>query len=377
MNKSSLHFLEHLSDIPGPSGFEREVALAIRDYVQPHVDNMATDKMGSLVFTKRGSTDSPTILLPGHIDEIGFVITSINPDGCISFNNLGYWSDYTLAGQRVQLMTRKCMVRGVIVSPPPPHVSDKNGGRPSLQNMQIDIGASNKEEVVEMGVRPGDAVVPESKFFTAVKPRFRNGIREGERTLAFGKALDNRIGAYLAAELMRTLAEGRIGHPNVLVGAATVQEEVDERGARTVANMVRPDLALVLDVDMAGDVPGMTAQQAPSKMGEGVTITVWDSYMIPNQPLKELCIRTCEEKGIPYQLSYSKGGTDAGSIHMSNIGVPSIVLGPAVRHIHTHVGIVDLADVEATLRLLVELVQVLDAKTVESLTSIGGLKCGL
>jgi putative aminopeptidase FrvX len=377
MNQSSLQFLEHLSDLPGPSGFEREVVLAIRDHVRPHVDGMATDKMGSLVFTKKGSADAPTILLPGHIDEIGFVITSINDDGCISFNNLGYWSEYTLAGQRVQLMTRRGMVRGVIVAPPPPHAGDKNGGRPTMPGMQIDIGASNREEVVEMGVRPGDAVVPESKFFTAVKPRFRNGNREGERALAFGKALDNRIGAYLAAELMRTLAEARIDHPNTLVGAATVQEEVDERGARTIANMVRPDLALVLDVDMAGDVPGMTPQLAPSKMGEGVTITVWDSYMIPNQPLKELCIRTCEEKGIPHQLSYSKGGTDAGSIHMSNIGVPSIVLGPPVRHIHTHVGIVDLADVEATLRLLIELVQVLDKKTVESMTSIGGLKCGL
>ncbi len=104
-------------------------------------------------------------------------------------------------------MTRKGLVHGVIVSPSPPHVSDKNGEKPAMQNMQIDIGASNKDEVVVMGVRPGDAVVPDSKFFIAVKPRLRDGIREGERALAFGKALDNRIGAFLAAELMRTLAD--------------------------------------------------------------------------------------------------------------------------------------------------------------------------
>ena len=141
--------------------------------------------------------------------------------------------------------------------------------------------------------------------------------------------------------------------------------------------MIRPDVALVIDVDVAGDVPGYTPHTAPTKMGEGVSITVWDSYMIPNQPLKELCIGICERKGIPYQLSYSKGGTDAGSIHTSNVGVPTIVLGPPVRHIHTHVGIGDLADIEATMGLLVELTKVLDKKTVGSLTSIGGLKCGL
>jgi endoglucanase len=378
MNLNSLRFLERLSDLPGPSGFEREVALALKDYVHPYVGDMCTDKMGSLLFTKEGSSDSPTVLVAGHIDEVGFVVTSINEGGCISFNNLGYWSELTLAGQRVHIMTKKGMIPGVIVPPPPTHSGDaKAGTKSNAGGMQIDIGASNKEEVTAMGVRSGDAVVPDSKFSTTVKPRFRSGKRDGKRTLAFGKALDNRVGVFLAAEMMKTLTESKIKHPNRLVGAATVQEELDERGARTTVNMVKPDVALVLDVDMAGDVPGMTPQQAPSLMGEGVTITVWDSLMVPNQPLKELCIDICERKGIPYQMSYSKGGTDAGSIHTSNIGVPSVVLGPPVRHIHSHVGIVDLADIQATLDLLIELVKVLDQKTVDSFTSIGGLRCGL
>jgi endoglucanase len=237
--------------------------------------------------------------------------------------------------------------------------------------MFVDIGASNKDEAEAMGVRIGDAIVPDSSFYSITKKAFKDGKPNGERTLIFGKAFDNRISTFLATEVIRALKERKIAHPNKVVGAATVQEEVGLRGARTAANYVKPDLAIILDVDIAGDVPGIEVQQAPAKMGEGVAVITFDASMIPNQPLKELVIDVCEKNKIPYQLAaVAAGGTDGGQIHLANIGIPSIVVSVPTRHIHSHVGVIDMADVENGLRLVIELLKVLDRKTVDSLTAI-------
>ena len=129
-------------------------------------------------------------------------------------------------------------------------------------------------------------------------------------------------------------------------------------------------LALVLDVDIAGDVPGIEPHQAPAKMSEGVAITVFDASMIPNQALKDMVIGICDRNKIPYQLTHvAMGGTDGGPIHTSNIGTPSIAIGVPTRHIHSHVGVIDTADIDWTLRLVIELVKALDGKAVSALTS--------
>lgn len=372
MDKESLKFLEEFCNSFGPAGFERESTIVFKDYVKRWSDSVYSDRIGSLVFEKKGSAESPTVLLPGHIDEIGFIITSINSLGYLTFHQLGGWFDQTLLGQRVTVMTKKGNMRGVIAVKPP-HLMDEEERKKVVtkDKMFIDIGCSNKDEAEEMGVRVGDAVVPDSTFYLMKKRSFKDGKYVGNRSLAFGKGFDDRLGAFIAAQAVKTLVEKKIEHPNRVVGAATVQEEVGTRGARTVANLIKPDVAIVLDVDIAGDVPGLEAKDAPAKMGEGVGITTYDATMIPNQALKELTIEVCEKQRIPYQLTHvAGGGTDAGPIHMGNIGCPSIVLGPATRHIHSHVGIVDLADVENCIKLVVELVKVLDAKRVDSLVTV-------
>jgi endoglucanase len=150
-----------------------------------------------------------------------------------------------------------------------------------------------------------------------------------------------------------------------------VQEEVGTRGAKTVANSVKPDVAIIVDVDIAGDVPGIDPILAPAHMGQGLAITIWDGGMIPNQPLKELVFSICEKKNIPYQMSYVKGGsTDGMAIHVANTGVPTIAIGIPVRHIHSHVGVFDLRDQENSIKLCLELVKSMDQETVESFTKI-------
>ncbi len=372
MDKESWKFLQELCDIPGPSGFEAAATRLMKDYAGNYCDRVFTDKLGNTMFEKVGQKDGPTVLLAGHVDECGFIITGVNPQGYLAFSQLGGWFDQVLLGQRVLVHTRKGVLNGVIACKPP-HLMESEEAKKVVtkDRMFIDIGACNKDEVEAMGVRLGDAVTPDSRMFTVEKKAYKDGKPIGKRTIVFGRALDNRLGAFAAVELLKAIKKGGVKHPNRLVAAATVQEEVGLRGAKTVAASTDPDVAIVLDVDIAGDVPGIDPLQAPARMGEGVSITVYDGTLIPNQPLKELVISICERKKIPYQLAYViRGGTDGGSIHTSLTGVPTVVIGVPTRHIHSHVGLFDTADLKACMKLIVELAKALDRRTVDSFTAL-------
>lgn len=186
-----------------------------------------------------------------------------------------------------------------------------------------------------------------------------------------GKAFDDRIGAFIISEAMRRMREQRLPHDNFVYGAATVQEEVGLRGAQTITHVVSPDIAIVLEVDIAGDVPGIKPQDALSKMGKGPSLLTFDGSMIPNQPFKGYVIDVAKQAQIPLQLSQMRGGgTDAGRVHVGKAGCPSVVIGIPTRHIHSHVGLLSLKDVENGVRLVIELVKRLDAETVDGFTAL-------
>jgi endoglucanase len=361
-NEGMIQTLKALSESFGPAGFELETAKIVKEAVYPYSDEITTDKLGSVIFRKNGKTDRPRVLLAGHIDEVGFVVSGIDKEsGFLTFNTIGGWFDQVLLSQRVVVRTMKGDIQGIIAAKPP-HVLPEEEAKQVVkrENMFIDIGATSFQEAIDMGVRIGDPVVPWSPFTT---------IRDGK--VAIGKGFDDRIGALIAIEAFRRIRENKIEHPNTLYGAATVMEEVGLRGAATVAHVVAPDVALVLEVDIAGDVPGIKPYQAPAKMGLGPTILTFDASMIPNQRLKEFMIRLAEETKIPYQLSQiARGGTDAGRIHIDRAGCPSIVLGVPTRHIHSHVGMISIQDLENAIRLVIEAIKRLDNKTVTSFTSI-------
>lgn len=367
-----MKLLEELTNCFGPSGFEKEPARIMKNYVSKFADEVHTGKLGSLMFTRKGAYDSPVVLLPGHIDEVGFIISSINKLGFLTFNPLGGWFDQVLLGQRVIVRTEKGLIPGVIASKPPHLLPAAEREKVVLkEKMFIDIGASNDDEAKAMGVRIGNPVIPDSHFSTMEKQVFKDGKKRGKDTIAIGKAFDDRIGAWTAAEVVRTLAEKKISHPNTVVGAATTQEEVGLRGARTTAFVTKPDVCITLEVDISGDVPGIEPNEAPTKMGLGPSLTTYDSSMIPNQALVDLVIKTADKAKIPYQLSQiARGGTDAGVIHIANAGCPSVVIGVPTRHIHSHVGLFSMTDAENCVKLVVEVVKKLDKKTVAGFTEI-------
>lgn len=361
LDEKATNIMKRMMESFGPSGFERETAQIIKKYMTDYSDKILRDKLGSLIFVAEGESERPHILLAGHVDEVGFVISGIDETGFLSFNTLGGWWDQVLLSQRVVVRTKKGDIHGVVAAKPP-HLLTEEERKKVLErrDMFIDVGATSREETEEMGVKIGDPVVPWSPFSL---------IRDGK--IAMGKAFDDRIGAFIIMESMRRIKEDKIEHPNTVFGAATVQEEVGLRGAQTVSHVVDPDVGIVLEVDIAGDVPGIKPHEAPTKVGKGPTLLTYDSSMIPNQPLKEFVIETAEKAGIPLQLSQiARGGTDAGRIHLNRAGCPSAVISVPTRHIHSHVGLLGLDDVENAVKLVVELIKKLDRKTVESFTSI-------
>jgi endoglucanase len=270
---------------------------------------------------------------------------------------LGGWWDQVLLGHRVTIKTSQGDVIGVLGAKPP-HLLDAEERKKIVEktDMYIDVGACSEDEVRELGVRPGDPIIPVSEFTVMANPG-----------VYLSKAFDNRLGCALAAQTLRQVAED--GHPNTAYAVGTVQEEVGLRGAKTSAFVVEPDVAIILEVDIAGDVPGIKPEESSIKMGGGPTMLVYDARMIPNLKLRNMVIALAEELDIPLQFSAMSGGaTDGGMIHIHNEGVPSVVIGVPTRHIHSHNAIICREDYDRALALVVELVKRLDSETVAGLT---------
>jgi endoglucanase len=361
-DEKSIELLKKLVESFGPSGFEIETAQIIKSYTESYADKIISDKLGTLAYVLRGTSERPRVLMAGHIDEVGFVVSGIDEKtGFLSFNPIGGWWDQVLLGQRVTVRTNKADLPGVIASKPPHLLRDEERKKVvEIDDMYIDIGVSSKKEAEEAGVKIGDPTVPWSPL------RIIHG---GE--VAMGKAFDDRIGTFVMIEAMRRIKEESIPHPNTIYGAATVQEEIGTRGAKTIAYVVDPDVAFILETDISGDVPGVKPKEAPTKIGEGPTLTTYDRSMIPNQPLKNLVIETAKEAKIPLQLSHSyRGGTDAGRIHINRAGCPSIVIGIPTRHIHSHVGLLSLKDAENAVHLIIQLIKKVSEEKVKDFTTI-------
>jgi len=361
LEPDSLALLKEMSESFGPSGFEREPASIVSREGGKYADEILHDRIGSVILKKRGTSETPKILMAGHMDEVGFVITGVEPlTGYLTFAPLGGWFDQVLLGHRVTIRTRKGEVIGVIAAKPPHLLTDEEKEKVvKKENMFIDVGADSAAVALdELGVRIGDPAAPWTPFTTV----------RGNR-IAIGKAFDDRVGTFVGLQVLRRISEGKIEHPNTIFVGGTVQEEVGLRGASTVASVVDADVAFALEVDIAGDVPGLKASEAPSKMGKGPSILTFDASMIPNQGLKRFVIETAEKEGIPYQLSVvAKGGTDAAKFNLNKTGCPSLVISVPTRHIHSHESIADTKDIDNTVKLVVALVKNLDQKTVKSFT---------
>jgi putative aminopeptidase FrvX len=347
--------LKELTEASGAPGHEDEVATLMERRLKP-LGKVTYDKLGSIIAEQKGSSAGPRVMIAGHMDEVAFMVTDIAKDGYIRFLSLGGWWGHVALAQRVRIMTKKGPVRGIVGSKAP-HIIPAEERKKVLDINQlfIDVGCMEKFDVRKrLGVEVGDVIIPEAPFEIL-----------GNKSMYLAKAFDNRIACAAVVDVLAALKRG--GHANTVFGVATVQEEVGLRGAGTAAWQIDPDVAIAVDVTVARDTPGISPSS--DELGKGPVIIVYDGSHIPNYKLRTLVQETAKTSRIPVQFgSLERGGTDAGRIHMSRRGVPTITLSIATRYIHSHAAMLNRKDYDNWVKLLVAVIRKLDAKTVKGLT---------
>src|SRR5690625_3302224 len=351
MNKDSLQLFKQLTELQGAAGDEHLVREFMRKHLEADADEVITDRLGGIFGVKHGNNGGPKVMVAGHMDEVGFLVTQITENGLLRFQTLGGWWSQVLLAQRVQVMTKNGPVTGVISSIPPHLLKEEQRSKPmKMENMLIDIGADDKADAEKIGVRPGDSIVPICPFTPMANEK---------KILA--KAWDNRYGCGLALELLKEVKGESL--PNTLYAGATVQEEIGLRGAKVAAHMIDPDVFYALDASPANDMSGDKNQFG--QLGQGALLRIFDRSMVPHKQLREFILDTAETNDIPYQYFISQGGTDAASVHIANDGVPSAVIGICSRYIHTSASMIHVDDYAAAKELLINLVKSTDQNTVD------------
>ncbi|MDF2535196.1 MAG: glutamyl aminopeptidase [Bacillales bacterium] len=351
MNQDTLKMFKTLTELPGAPGFEKPVRDFMRVELAKYSDELVQDHLGGIFGIKKGDGNGPVVMAAGHMDEVGFIVTKITENGCLKFHPLGGWWEQVLLAQRVEVLGKNGPIMGVVGSIPP-HLLDVGLKSKPMQiaNMLIDIGADSREEVEQLGIRPGTPIVPYSQF---------TQLANKKKLLA--KAWDNRYGCGLAIELLKELKGEKL--PNTLYSGATVQEESGLRGATVAANLIKPDIFFAMDCGPANDASGNKTEFG--QLGKGALVRFMDRTMITSKSMVEFILDTASDHKIPFQYFMSMGGTDAGSVHLSNIGVPSAVIAICARYIHTHTSILHTDDYAAAKQLIIELVRRCDKSTVD------------
>ncbi len=330
--------LRALLTAPGPSGFEAAPAAVWREAASAFA-TVSGDTLGSSVARVDGAGDGPPLAIVGHIDEIGLIVRHIDDDGFLYVAGVGGWDPQILVGQRVELITRDGHVPGVL-GRKPIHLLEPDDRKKvvKLDDLHVDIGARDGEEA-RARVRIGDVAVIAGEPVELPNGRLAS------------RSLDNRLGAYVAAEAARLVAEAG-GAPGPVVAVAAVQEEITFAGSRTSAFALEPRVAIVVDVTHATDAPGVEEKRlGKHPFGSGPVI---DRGPIINPRVFELLHTTAEAEGIPCTVAASASATqtDADAIHLSRAGVPTGVVSIPLRYMHSPVEMVALEDVEAAARLI-------------------------
>jgi putative aminopeptidase FrvX len=345
--------LKRLLMAPGPSGYEQEAAAVFRELAEPLADEVSWDSVGSTVALKRGSGDGPLVTIIGHIDEIGVIVTYIDDAGFLRFRGVGGWDATVLVGQRVVLATKDGPVRGVIARKPVHVLSQEERKQaPELKHLHIDIGANDGDDAKSM-VRIGDVGV-----LDAGDPiDLPNG-------RLVSKALDNRLGCWVALEVLRLLGEGDPIAADVAAVAATQEELLPHMGgAKAMAYTHRPDVAIVVDVTWETKQPGVELGDTPAvEFGMGPVVTRGPQL----HPLVSGgLIDTAETEEIPIVVEAAPRGTftDADSVYLVRQGIPTALVSVPIRYLHTPVETVDLPGVDAAAQLIAAYLRTLAAGT--------------
>lgn len=335
--------LAKLTSLDAPVGFEEPVLEYVIDALTPLCAEVTCDARGNVYGRLPGlDPDAPLVMLTAHADEIGFMVTSVRPDGFLRFTKLGHPTDMVLPGQRVRILTHEPL-EGVIGVKPGHILSPEEARRtPPVEELYIDVGATSSDEAANWGIEPGTPAV-----FVGALTATKNPAR------VFGKCVDNRAGVLCVLEAAKRLAADP---PSCSVTfTIVVEEEVGLRGAEVAARRIQPDVVLAIDTVPSGGTPDLRPDALPWTIGAGPLLKVRETKGLSTHgPLRKLVRETAAEARIPVQLIVDTAGiTDGTSAQQASGDVAAMVIGLARRYSHSAVELCDLNDVQAIINLTV------------------------
>ena len=344
-NKATTHFLYDLLSTPSPTGFEGPGQRKWIEHVRPNADHVENDAYGTAWATLNGkkakSGRSLTVMLEAHADEIGYMIKHVTKDGFLHLDRIGGSDSATARGRRLTILGDKGPVLGVIGNTAI-HIRDRSKGEkaPEVHQLYVDVGASDRDEVADLGLRVGHPAV----YVDAAEPFGKDRI--------VGRALDNRIGGFIIAQVLAKLRTPRKKLASDVVFMNAVQEEIGGLGAKMATYRLEPDIAVCLDVTHATDTPHIDhAKHGEVVLGGGPTVT----HGTCNHPkVVQRLIEVAEKENIPLQHESSSrfSGTDTDQIYHQRRGLPSALVSLPLRYMHSVVEVADLGDVQQTIDLL-------------------------
>ena len=342
---------KNLSEASGVSGYEHGLASSIQEGC-PWADESRTDKLGNLIMLKKGhgTGPKPKIMLAGHMDEIGLIITKIEKDGFLRFGTIGGFDQRVLLAQEVVVHSKNPLTGVIGAKPPHIQAPGEQSKAVKMEDLFIDVGFDSQAEAQKQ-VSVGDLVT------------LKRDVVDLQASLMAGKSFDDRAGVAAILECFRLLAQ--VNHAADVYGVATVQEEVGLRGAITSTYGIVPDIGIAIDVGF-GDSPGL-AESDTIKLGQGPGVAI-GPHVHPK--VHKRMVETAKEWNIPYSLDPSPypGGTDAYAIQVARGGVPTILPSIPLRYMHTPIETLDYEDVKRTGRLMAMFIAGVDNEFVEGLT---------
>ena len=352
--QTTLEMIAAISNANGVSGFEDDVVAAMRPYAEG-LGETAMDRMRNFYIRRAENTGGrPMVQLDAHSDEVGFMVQAICPNGTLRIIPLGGWVSHNVPAHKVWVRNRAgTYIPGLTASKPPHFMTQQERNAPlEISSITVDVGATSQQEAVEdFGIRIGEPVVPDVTFTYSQ-----------EHDLMVGKSFDCRLGC---AAIVKTLdaLKGEALQVDV-VGACAAQEEVGTRGATVTAQVIQPDIAIVFEGCPADDTC-VEPYMVQTAIKRGPMLRHIDARMITNPRYQRYALDLAAELGIPVQEAVRSGGSTNGApIHLSNQGVPVIVIGVPVRYAHTHYGISAYADFDHAVELACQLLRRMDAELI-------------
>jgi glutamyl aminopeptidase len=337
---------ETLMTLPGTPGDESEIKIYVRKVIEAFPQyEIIEDHLGSIFAYKKG-TSTFKVMVAGHMDEVGFMIVGITKQGMLNIQPVGGIDPSIVSAQTYDIHTHKGIIKGYIGAIPPHLKLDQ---QLEFEKILVDIGASSKEEAVELGIQLGDRMTFEPKFIQLTENRY------------LAKAVDNRYGVGLALQMIEAFKDESLEY-DLYIGA-TVQEEVGLRGAETSINMIEPDVFIALDASPMND----TDKPSDNGLNQGFLLRMFDPRNTMPEYLKQNIISLAKKHDIPYQHYISKGGTDAAKALDMHQGIVATTIGLPSRYIHSPAAIFDTRDLDACYQMTYTLLKNLNQVSIKKL----------